>query len=97
MKSGGFERSHDAGDAFKPFLPADLFSKDGSWICLGEVDEPIPANQHAAKFKWRSAFVSFMSVPGGRGETLKCVEKYNRREKLPGGDSIRPHRAGVAD
>jgi hypothetical protein len=85
VKSGGFAQSHEPNDLFKPFLPVDLYSTKSSWVCLGELDSPIPANQHASKFKWRSAFHSFMNVPGGRAETLKCVKKFNRREELPVG------------
>lgn len=84
-KSGGFAENHDPDDLFESFLPSDIYSRESSWICLGEVDGPIPANQHARKSKWRSAFHSFMSAPGGRTETLKCVEKFNRREQLPAG------------
>jgi hypothetical protein len=85
VKSGRFAPRHDPEDRFKPFLPSDLYSKESSWICLGEVDRPIPANIHSDKFKWRSAFLSFMRVPGGRSETLKWIEKFNRKEEFPVG------------
>ena len=83
--SGAFASVHDPEDLFKPFLPTDLYSKESSWVCLGEAGAPIPTDEHSAKFKWRSAFVSFMSVPGGRLETLKSIEKLNRNGELPVG------------
>lgn len=82
VESGCFARAHDPKDLFKPFLPADLYSERSSWVCLGEAGSPIPANQHAAKLRWRSVFVSFMSVPGGRMETLQSIEKLNRNGEL---------------
>ena len=85
VKSGGFAESHDPDDLFKPFLPPDLYAKKSSWICQGDAKDPIPADVHSKKFKWRSAFLSFLRAPGGRAETLKCVEKFNRGEALPVG------------
>ena len=58
IETGGFARAHDPKDLFKPFLPADLRSKKSSWVCLGEVDAPIPADIHTDKFTWRTAFFS---------------------------------------
>jgi len=99
VESDSFAERHDSDDLFKPFLPVDLHSKESSWICLGDgqrggarATDPeapneldIPADIHSTKFKWRSAFLPFMRVPGGRLATLKCVEKFNRREALPVG------------
>ena len=82
--SSGFPERHDPDDLFQPFLPVDLYSRESSWICLGDgqYEDRVPANIHSTKFKWRSAFLPFMRVPGGRIETLKWVEKYNRAEEL---------------
>jgi hypothetical protein len=85
VKSGGFAESHDPDELFKPFLPPDLYAKESSWICQGDAKDPIPADVHSTKFKWRSTFLSFLRAPGGRLETLKCVEKFNRGEALPVG------------
>jgi hypothetical protein len=82
VKSGGFALRHDPRDRFKPFLPADLYSKESSWICFGEVDSPIPAHIHSRKLKWRSAFLQFMRVSGGRIETLKYMEKLNEHKEV---------------
>lgn len=87
IKAGGHSQSHDPKDLFKPFLPPDLVSKESSWICNGDTEngDLVPADLHSEKFYWRSAFLSFMRAPGGRAETLKCMEKLNRQEELPVG------------
>ena len=105
IQSGGAAKQYDPNDRFKPFLPADLGSKESAWVCLGDESKrgfglgrhsggffipdapalPIPADVHSTKFKWRSAFVSFMRAPGGRADTLECIEKFNREEELPVG------------
>ena len=82
VKSGGIALRHDPKDRFKPFLPADLYSKESSWICFGEDYSSIPAHIHSPKLKWRSAFLQFMRVPGGRTETLKYLEKLKKRKKV---------------
>jgi hypothetical protein len=84
VKFGRFAQRHDPKDPFKPFLAADLYSKESSWICLGEVTNPIPAVTHSRKLKWRSAFLQFIRLPGGRTKTLKYLEKLkNRTEPFP--------------
>ena len=85
VKSGGFPQRHDPDNLLEPFLPGDPRSKDDSWVCLGEIGHSIPADAHSTKFRWRSAFLSFMRAPGGRAETLKCIEKINREDELPVG------------
>lgn len=91
IASGRFPQSHDPQEPFRPFLPADLTSIESSWICMsergvGELTRPVPAHVHSQKLKWRSMFLQFIRVPGGRDETLKYMDKLNdRRENLPRG------------
>ncbi len=86
VKSGGFGQHHDPKDLFKPFLPADLYSKESSWICLGEDKHPIPAATHTGKLNGRSMFLQFMRLPEGHTETLRYIEKLkNRMEIFPVG------------
>lgn len=73
LKSGGFARKHDPRDSLKPFLPADVYAKEGSWVCIGYENES-PAPDHSDKLKFRSAFLTFMRLPGGRSETLRYME-----------------------
>lgn len=79
LKGGGFAQAHDPADRFKPFLPADLYAKESSWICLGEDKTPIPASQHTSKSYSRSMFLQFVRLPGGRAETLKYLERIDKR------------------
>ncbi len=78
VKSGGFAERHDPRDRFKPFLPADLYSKESSWICVGEDQHPIPASTHTSKLYARSIFLQFMRLPGGRTETLSYMETLKK-------------------
>ena len=85
IESGNSARQPDPKNLTKPFLPTDFYSNESAWICMGDKQEgnAIPAELHAEKFNWRSTFHSYMRAPGGREETIKNIEKYNRREKLP--------------
>jgi len=84
-ESGDFNQSYDPTDQFKPFLPADLYANESSWVSFvdergplpGEDRSPLPAFRHSRKLKMRSAFLQFIRVPGGRRETLKFLEDYN--------------------
>ncbi len=93
IKSGAYSQHPDPEDLRKPLFPADLdtgesYSKDSAWICLGAVLRPIPADVHSTKFKWRSAFLSFLRVPGGRTEALESIARFNRREEQPVGTQL---------
>jgi hypothetical protein len=69
-----------AFDATKPddaFLPADLFTKDGPWVCV-EVDVGLPAPVHTREFGGRSVFLVFIRLPRGRVETLAYLDKLNQ-------------------
>jgi hypothetical protein len=83
IKSGGFPQEHDPTDRFNPFLPADLYAKDSSWVCLGKVDHY--DTDHATIDRWRSAFFQFVRLPGGREATLEYIKKLNARVVFPVG------------
>jgi len=83
MKNGSFPQEHDPTDSFKPFLPADLYAKESSWVCLGKVGNP--DTDHARMDRWRSMFLQFVRLPGGRKATLEYIEKLNDREAFPVG------------
>ena len=82
VKSGGFATAHDPEDRFKPFLRADLYGKDSSFVCLGEDRHEIPVSQHTGKLYSRSMFLQFMRLPGGRKETLEYMEKIKKKTEL---------------
>lgn len=83
VESGGFPQQHDPTDRFNPFLPADLYAKDSSWVCLGKVDHY--DTEHTGVARWRSTFFQFVRLPGGREATLEYIKKLNDREVFPVG------------
>jgi hypothetical protein len=83
IKSGSFPQQHDPTDRFKPFLPADLYAKDSSWVCLGKVDQY--NTNHARMARWRSAFIQFVRLPGEREASVEYIKKLNAREVFPVG------------
>lgn len=78
LKSGGFARRHDPEDPIKSFLPDDIYAKETSWVCIGYENES-PAPDHSDKLKFRSAFLTFMRLPGGRRETLDYMETKTKQ------------------
>ncbi|MEO8350896.1 MAG: hypothetical protein ABI680_04140 [Chthoniobacteraceae bacterium] len=74
VESRAFASKYDPDDAFKPFFPADLLDKESSWVCLGNRHHRIPARSHTEAVRWRSVFLIFMRLPGGRDETLAYIK-----------------------
>jgi hypothetical protein len=75
VKSGRFAKGYDPKQPDKPYLPPDLFSADGPWVCVGRMGGPV-ARQHVAgpdPFT-NSAFLVFLKVPGGREAALKVLK-----------------------
>ena len=86
VKSGRFAKGYDSKQRDKPYLPPDLFSADGPWVCVGRKDRPV-AQQHVAEtFPFtNSAFLVFLKMPQGRDAALKLL-KENRA--LPAGAEV---------
>lgn len=95
IRSGDTADRHDPEDLLKPFLPAGIDAiasgtadsrATSPWVPLGASGRSVPAEIHARKFKWRSAFLSFIRAPGDRTETLERMRKFNRaNEAFPVG------------
>jgi len=68
----------DADDNSKPFLPADLWQTDGSWVMLGDSEGLPLAEKHEHFFNGRSAFLIFLRLPGGRTQTLNYLEQLKK-------------------
>lgn len=79
VESGSFTRHHDSDDAFKPFLAADLYAKESSWVGIDFGEDP-PAPFHQNKLRFRSAFLTFIRLPGSRTETSEYVKKGSRQK-----------------
>lgn len=60
----------------RPFLPADLFVPNGPWVSIGREDALV-APMHLLQDNpfTTSAFLVFISLPGGRAATLAYVER----------------------
>jgi hypothetical protein len=72
VASGQFVRRFDPEQLEKPYLPSDLFSADGPWVCVGRPDGPV-APQHYFNGENRftnSVFLVFLRLPAGRAATL---------------------------
>ncbi|HEV3256014.1 MAG TPA: hypothetical protein VG013_03975 [Gemmataceae bacterium] len=76
VKAGRFAKSHASEKPDAPYLPPDLFSADGRWVCVGRAQGP-PAPEHLRKENTlaNSAFLIFLRLPGGRGATLKYLKR----------------------
>jgi hypothetical protein len=70
----------DAPDT--PLLPADLWQKDGPWVCI-KINDNLPAPRHTQgqpQFLLRggNAFLVFVNLPGGRQATLDYLSKISQ-------------------
>jgi hypothetical protein len=86
VKSGRFAKGYDPKQPDKPYLPPDLFSADGPWVCVGRKDGPV-APQHVGETNpfTNSAFLVFLRMPEGRDAALAFL-KENRA--LPAGAEV---------
>jgi hypothetical protein len=70
-----FAEQYDPERPGVAYLPPDLFSPDGPWVCVSaRGDRPI-AIRHAHGFSGRSAFLIFIRLPEGRSSTLSYLNK----------------------
>jgi hypothetical protein len=71
-----FAEQHDADQPERPFLPPDLFQKDGPWVEV-EIDNGsvVTASRHALDFGGRSCFRVFLRFPQGHKATVAYFDK----------------------
>jgi len=87
VNSGHFAKSHPSEQPDKPYLPRDLFSGDGPWVCLGRSDGPVaPEHLGPSNPFPNSAFLIFLRMPGGRDATLKYLKQGTA--DLPAGAEV---------
>ncbi len=81
MDSRAFPERYDPNDPERPFLPPDLFQKDGPWVEI-KIDNAsaVTATRHVFDFGARSTFRVFLQLREGRKAT---VEDESRRNSLP--------------
>ena len=58
-------------------LPADLYTASGPWVCLRRVRGGLIAPTHSEFSEWRSVFLVFVRVPGGRRATLDYLDRLD--------------------
>jgi hypothetical protein len=95
VKSGRFAKSQAEEKPDRPYLPGDLFSADGPWICVGRSDRPV-ATQHLQETNTlaNSAFLIFLRLPGGRDAALRHLK--HERGELPVGAEVALVRRALA-
>ncbi len=69
------EFASEPGQPMVPFLPPDLFSTNGDWLCLKMTSGEAMAPAHTVEFGARSAFLIFTRMPGGRAEAIKYFKE----------------------
>lgn len=95
VASGAFRPRFDPARPGEPYLPPDLFTRDGPWVCLGsETDVPLSA-LHASYFGGRSAFLTFVQVPDGRAAAEALVVNLRRHLQAGPDDPVPPLPAGT--
>jgi hypothetical protein len=76
LASRAFAEKHNPDHPERPFLPPDLFQKDGSWVELvADNGSTVTASRHVYDFGARSAFRVFLRLPEGRKATLAYITK----------------------
>jgi hypothetical protein len=70
-----FADQYDSSKPEVPFLPPDLFQRDGPWVALSKYGGDAIALDHVFGFSGRSAFRVFIRLPGGREATIAYIKK----------------------
>lgn len=87
VASGEFAVTPAEESSAKPYLPPDLFSANGPWVCVGRPDGPIaPGHMQEASSNHftNSAFLVFLRLPQGRAaaiDYLGQLRSYARQEQ----------------
>lgn len=70
VASGRYAATFDPQSPEEPFLPSNLFDRQGPWVLLGRNEGPV-ARQHVAALDGatRSTFLVFIRLPAGREAT----------------------------
>jgi len=75
IASKKFASNYFADRSDEPFLPPDLFQRDGQWVCVGANGSDPVAPTHVRAFDGRSVFLVFLSLPGGHQATIDYLNK----------------------
>ncbi len=94
VSSNEFSEEYDRHHPETPFLPPDLFRREGPWVQLSPFGGGLMAPAHAANSSHRSAFLVFIRLPGGRAATLSYLNQlrsfpnYWKLSSGPGDDAV---------
>jgi hypothetical protein len=77
VATGKFATSYDPKQPDQAYLPPDLFTADGPWVCVGRSDGGIVARLHlrADNPFTNSTFIVFLRLPDGRAATLDYLQR----------------------
>ncbi len=86
VASGEFPTHFNPERPDEPYLPPDLFTPDGPWVCVGRPDGP-GAPQHLREDGGNnpstdSVFLVFFRLPGGREATLAFLKQLRSSDQL---------------
>ena len=81
IKSKKWPGSLDPTEPTRAFLPAKVFDKHASWVCISGREKQPNSVVHLNYFGGRSAFLAFMQLPGGRDATLEYLKGLNQKAK----------------
>ncbi|MDP6858429.1 MAG: hypothetical protein QF426_01290 [Verrucomicrobiales bacterium] len=76
--SNSYLNAFDDSESEKPFLPTDLLSDNGDWVCIRGALQGPSAPVHMRYYGGRSPFLVFLNIPGGRTETFKYINSLNK-------------------
>jgi hypothetical protein len=72
-----FPATFDPNSPELPFLPPDLFDKEGTWVPFAARRKAIAADQHLQQAAFWSIFVPFVRVSADRKATLEALRQYS--------------------
>jgi hypothetical protein len=90
VASGRFARRFDPEKPDQPYLPSDLLTADGPWVCVGRPDGLVaPLHYLSGENRFtNSAFLVFFRLPAGRAATLgylKTLRSFNEPVAIAAG------------
>lgn len=76
VRSREFADSFDPAAPNQPYLPPDLYNREGPWVSLGRPNDLVARSHVLADNPFtNSAFLVFINLPAGRGATLEYVKR----------------------
>jgi hypothetical protein len=99
VKSKQYAADHDAEHPERPFLPADLFDRNGPWVRFHDTAGAGPMTQrHFEGAGGRAMHIVFLRLPGGRAATERYLKELTRDsvQQFPSGTMVAMVRRALA-